>query len=176
MPMLVRNAEPNATVFAKTGISILWGPAGDPAGNDLQRVPDALKDDVDFIASVERGTLVVEDASDPAVLESIAQQSATFRAHRERAATTIATTLDRRQDRDLVSLNCIGPGQPGRSATCGQPVLQRSAQMGETPPLCQRHQGLAANFYLAEEGSVGEGDERGGKVSKTWKAIPAVRA
>lgn len=176
MPMLVRNAAPNATVFAKTGVSILWGASGDPSGSDLQRVPDALKDDVDFIQSVERGLLVIEDGSDPEVLASIAAQSQVFKAHQERAAQNVAATLDRRQDRDLVSVDCIGPGTPGRSATCGQPVLQRSAQMGDAPPLCQRHQGLAANYYLAEEGSVGEGDERGGKITKQWKQIPALRS
>lgn len=177
MPLLVRNTERNATVFSKQGNSIVWAAAGDPMGNDLQRVPDALKDDVDFLNSLERGILVIEDATDTAVMEQIQRQSTVFQARREQAASHVEETIDRRQDRDITQVACIGPHPNGRGGECGAPVLQRAAMAGEVPPLCSRHESLAPQYYLAESGSPGENatEKTAGKVSKQWKPLPPVR-
>lgn len=177
MPLLVRNSERNATVFSKNGVSIIWAASGDPMGGDLQRVPDDLQNDVDFLNSVERGILIVEDATDSSVLEKIRSQSAAFLTRRDQAATSVASTLDRRQDRDITQVSCIGPALNGRGGVCGADVLQRAAASGDIPPLCSRHESLAPNFYLAESGSAGENatERIAGKVSKQWKQIAPVR-
>ena len=177
MPLLVRNTEANATVFSKRGTSIVWAPSGDPMGGDLQRVPDDLQDDVDFLNSVERGLLVIESASNPEVLDKIAAQSQVFQARRAQATSSVEASLDRRQDRDITQVSCIGPALNGRGGECGAPVLQRAAAVGEIPPLCSRHESLASQFYLAESGSPGENatESTPGAVKRQWKPLPPVR-
>lgn len=166
MPLLVRNTEPNATVFSKGSIFAKWGPAGDPMGEDIQRVPDEIAEDVDFLRSVDRGILVIEDGTNKEVLETIQRQAAVFQTRRANAEAAETQALDRRQDRDIVQVPCIGPGKTG--GQCDTPVLIRAAQRGEVPPLCKGHESLSSQYYLAESGSAG--DTQGG-VRREWKQI-----
>lgn len=170
MPLLVRNTQPNTTVFAKGAYSIIWATAGDPMGEDVQMVPDDLKDDVDFIKSVRSGILLIEDGA-PDVLANIDATTEAFQARRDAAQEAATANLDRRQDRDIVQVSCIGPNPNGRGGVCEAAVLVRSAQTGEAPPLCPRHESLSAQFYLVDTGSVGESANGNtpGKVAKVWK-------
>lgn len=151
MPLLVRNNEPNSTVFDMGSRLLRWAPAGDVMGDDVQRVPDSLAEDVDFIRSVERGVLAVEEGS-PELLEKLAASSRSYgdRARRAEAAQQ-ESVLDRRQDRDLVQSGC---------AECGAQVIQRAAERDQVAPLCNRHKDLRNQFSLEESGSVGDGGVR----------------
>jgi hypothetical protein len=65
MPVLVRNLAKGPSVFtdepSKTAIE--WAGAGDPNGEDVQPVPDAIvKDNVNFSRSLVRGIFSVEEA------------------------------------------------------------------------------------------------------------------
>ena len=158
MPLLVRNTEPNATIYAKDGIVIRWGLAGDINGEDVQRVPDSVADDVDFLRSIDRGILVVEDDSDPEIAEKISQQTAAFKVRRVAAQQATDEALERRQDKDLVQVECVGPSRGGK--VCGKPVLVRSAQRNTVPPLCDGHKHYAAQYVASETGSEGEGGKK----------------
>lgn len=174
MPLLVQNNEPNTTVFSKVGMQpIVWAMAGDPNGGDVQRVPDNWADDIDFLNALDRGTLTLLDSSNPEISERLAKQSAVFRERREAAASQQTAVLDRRQDRDLTSVGCIGPHSNGRGVEdCGELVLLRAANLGEVPPLCGRHKHLINEFYLVESGSAGESHtDRPAEKSRTWKRV-----
>jgi hypothetical protein len=177
MPLLlVRNEETGPTVFAKTveglgSVRIVWGPKG--TAEEVQRVSDKLLEDADFLTSMDRGTLVVEDTGDPEVAAKLAAFQASARDARERAEQRTAASIDRRQQRDLVGETCVGPNRSaGREALCGTAVIRSAKEMDETPPLCPRHQGLINEFVLVEAGS--KGDERD-PLRKVWKRVQTGR-
>lgn len=172
MPLLVRNTSNSPCVFSKKDVTITWAISGDPMGNDLQRVPDILADDVDFLNSIDRGLLTVESGSDQEVVDKIAAQArVVVRSDDVAAAAAHEAVMDRRQDRDLISVPCIGPALNGRGGECDQSVLVRSANRGDVPSLCPKHESLAPQFYLIDSGSKGEGatENRPGQVTKVWK-------
>jgi hypothetical protein len=156
--IFVRNNQQGPTVFSKPDVSWrgMWAPAGDPTGKDLLRVPSYLLDDPDFLDSVERGVLEIEDATDPAVAGYLQR-------HRETNDRMLASqrarqeaVLDRRQDRDIAGEHCVGPGQRGRSAECGTSVLRPAAAQKDSPPLCSVHEHLSDQYVLVRAGSAGD--------------------
>lgn len=172
-PLRVRNLERNTTVFAKTinGNShrITFGAAGTP--NDTLRVPIELAEDIDFLNSLEMGIIEVVDG--PAdVVEYLQFETKRVREEREEQAQRASEVLDRRQDRDLVGVTCIGPAPAGRTGKCGRSLIQSAKQQGEVPPLCPDHTHLAPTFHLVESGSKGEGatESRDGVVRREWRA------
>ena len=173
MPLIVRNTTTNPVVFAKKDVAITWSPRGDRSSQDVQMTPDSLAEDMDFLNTVRRGTLVVEQVSDPSLTEKMERllqfTSRTIAAPDESAA--IEGVLDRRQQRDIVGRPCIGPDERGNEGKCGNQVLTLAAQTGEEPPLCSVHQHLVDQFYLVEEGSKGEGgsESQDGVITRTWK-------
>ena len=172
MPLLVENHANNPTIFAKGETTIIWQAKGDPMGNDVQRCPDAFADDVDFLKSLDVGLLVCTHSDKPELMERLVRSSAQYQERQESAAKHHAGLLDRKQDRDIVSIPCVGPNLNGRGVgTCEASVLVRAAKQGEVPPLCPRHEALAPNFYLTTGGSRGEGatDTTPGKTSAVWK-------
>lgn len=178
MPLIVQNTEPNVTVFAKGGISLIWKPAGDPMGDDTLRVPDSLADDVDFLATLDKGILVVTGGTDPEVMKKIeassefGRRTADYQARQQAAAAGVESTIDRRQDRDIMQMTCIAPANRGQGE-CGNPVLVAAAKRGDEPPLCGQHKSLASQFYLVQGGSAGEGatENKPGAVSRVWKRV-----
>jgi hypothetical protein len=180
MPLIVRSTLRNPVVFAKRDIAITWAVAGDPVGADTQMVPDSLAEDIDFLETVRRGTLVIEHFTNDEVrakFEGIAafagRRASQVQAANEQANAAIEATIDRRQQRDIVGRPCLGPDGRGNPGQCGTQVLTQAAQTGAEPPLCSQHQHLVNQFYLAEDGSPGEGatESRAGQVSRVWKPI-----
>lgn len=169
--LLVRNREPNPTIFADGDVRVIWQRNGDEFGDDIQRVPESLMENPDFLRSVDVGTLEVLETSSPEVMEQIKASGEAYKARREQAAAEATSSLERRQDNDIVGLVCIGPDQRGNQGQCGAQVLMRSAKKNEIPPLCPRHQSLAPLFTLTESGSKGEGatPSRAGTVSREWR-------
>ncbi len=187
MPLLVRNAGSSQTIFAKKNQpTVIWQPYGDPSGQDVQRVPNDWAEDIDFLNSLDAGLLeIVEDESDPEVAAKIAKQRESFRARQQALAAQVESSIDRKQDRDIIQVVCIGPHPNGRgNEECGAPVLVRRAQQGDVPPLCPRHQRLAPEFYLVQSGSKGEGEAaaegRASEIKRVWKrtetTAPVVRS
>ena len=158
MPLLVRNNEPNATIYARDGIVIRWGVAGDPNGEDVQRVPDSLAEDVDFLRSLDRGILSIDESTDDEIAAKIASQTATFQARRAKAAQATQDSLERRQDKDMVQVACVATTRGGKA--CDKPVLVRNAQRDAAPPLCDGHKHLSSQFIANETGSEGEGGKK----------------
>ncbi len=178
MPLKVRNTTTSTTVFAKVidgnSIKVTWGPKGQP--NDVQRCPDALAQDTDFLNSLETGILVVESGPEAvmAMLKDEVRDIAADRAEAAaRAAADIEATMDRKQDRDILSVTCIGPAGENRTGYCGKAVLVMNAAKADVPPLCEAHAHLADQFYLSEAGSKGEGatESKAGVVRREWKQI-----
>lgn len=174
MPLKVLNNESSTTVFAKNingeSIRINWGAKGTPT--DTQRVPDRLAEDVDFLNSLERGIFTIVGGN-PEVIASIDVEVKDMAADKAAAAARIEESMDRKQDNDILQQTCIGPAPVGRSGECGKLVLIRNSQRHETPPLCSDHAIFADQFYLAEDGSKGEGATRdkAGTVTREWKRI-----
>ena len=172
MPLLVQNRATNTTIFSKGETTIIWAAHGDPMGNDEQRCPDSFAEDVDFLKSLDVGLLVVVSSDKPELMERLVRQSEQYQQRQEASVARQAGIIDRKQDRDLISIECIGPNPNGRGVDlCGASVLVRAASKGDVPPLCPRHLSLAPNFYATNAGSRGEGatDTAPGKTSVVWK-------
>lgn len=154
MPVLVRNTASGPTVFtdAATNTQVEWQGAGDPAGEDLQQVPDALAENVYFLRAVNRGILVVEEASD-ATRELLARQTASWQTRTAAAKAASLGTIDEQANNDLISVPCVGPSQRG-TGECGDSVPVREKTKNDKPPLCSRHAALAPQ-YVMSEGEVG---------------------
>jgi hypothetical protein len=171
-PLRVENQEANVTTFAKTVggefVRIIWQPKGHPGAT--QRVPLALAQDVDFINSLENGTLKVTGG--PAdIVQALQFETDTVRAEREAQVAQVDSVLDRRQDKDMVGLTCIAPKGNGRDGECGRSLVMSAKQSAEVPPLCSQHQHLTPTFHLTVVGSKGEGatESREGVVRREWK-------
>lgn len=176
MPVLVQNEESNATVFDASSAGgrqvITWQAKGDSLGEDVQRVPDALLDDVDFLRSLDQGILTLVNPTEEQAAK-VNTSNGDLRARRMLAEQRSTEALDRRQDRDITSQPCIGPGPEGRDMKCGASVLMRAAQRNEVPPLCKRHEHLVNEFSRVDSGSRGEGatPDRDGAVTQEWKRV-----
>lgn len=178
MPLMVQNNARNTTLFALPGGKqpIIWAGTGDPMGDDVQRVPDDLANDIDFLRSLDQGLLTVIDGDDPDVLSKLQRSSTAFASRQEANAAKAEAMMDRKQDRDLIAVACLGPDGRGNDGGCGQQVLQRSSEIKGSdpkPPLCDRHKALAPQFYITQDGSKGEGatEGRAGVITRTWKRV-----
>lgn len=157
MPLLVRNLSDGPTVFSvlKDGVAIEWQGKDNPDGEDLQQVPDALVENVDFLKAVQRGVLVVEDAPD-ALKEMLAKQTDAFERRTSKAAQASRDAIDPAAHNDIVSTECIGPNNRG-SGLCGAPVPVREKTKNERPPLCERHRQLEGQYVPEETDQMVDG-------------------
>ncbi len=164
MPVLVRNAEAGPTVFtdAATNTQVEWQGAGDPSGEDWQQVPDALVNNVAFLKAVNRGVLVIEEASDEA-RSALEAQSANWRRRQDEAAKASVDAISEEAQNDLITLSCVGPNQRGTGGECGEMVPVREKTKDDKPPLCSRHAALASQFVMTETDVMVEG-----KAQKKW--------
>lgn len=177
MPLTVQNNAASTTLFAIPGKQpIIWSANGDPMGEDTQRVPDDLAKDIDFLRSLDQGLLTVVDGDDPDVLASLQRSSTAFAARQAANAAKQESMMDRKQDRDMIGVTCLGPDARGNDAGCGATVLQRASDINGAdpkPPLCDKHKPLAPQFYLTQDGSKGEGatEARAGQITRTWRRV-----
>lgn len=157
MPVLVRNTEAGPTVFTDTNTNtqVEWQGADDPSGEDVQQVPDALIENVAFLRAVNRGILVVEEASD-ATREALARQTESWQARRKRAEDASTDAMDEQANNDLIQMPCIGPSQRG-SGECGEPVPVREKQKHDKPVLCSRHAALTPQYVFHETDQMVDG-------------------
>lgn len=165
MPLLVRNPLRETVILPVKGrAATIWQRAGDPSGEDLQAVPVEYADDPNFLDAVSRGVLSVENPDD---LPDSARTMLEYRQNRGRTQAAPdggdpTSVIVRRQDKDIVGVECIAPNKNGRRGQkCEAPVLIRAAALADTPPLCDAHQGFASQCIYNEAGSEGSGDRSG---------------
>lgn len=147
MPVMVRNKEAGPTVFSvpEDNIQVEWQGAGDPSGGDVQYVPDALVNNVQFSKAIRQGIFVIET-------EAAAEIEAQAQAHQDRKAASEAaatSTIEVTTNNDLVQAPCVGPAARG-NGTCDAPVPVRDKDKANAPVLCSRHASLAPQFALTE--------------------------
>lgn len=106
MPMvLVRNTKAGPTVFTDhaKNIAIEWSGTGDPAGNDLQYVPDEVViESADFNKHLRRGTFEVVKAS-PEAEAHLARQVEADNERKAAAAAAVEAQIDRSVHRPIAT-------------------------------------------------------------------------
>lgn len=149
MPVLVRNTEAGPTVFSvpENNIQLEWQGAGDPAGGDVQYVPDALLKDVQFSKMIRRGLFTIE--TDAQAEQSIEAQNAAYQSSKSAASASALSAIEVTTNNDLVQVSCIGPANKGHG-TCGEPVAVKEKALADAPALCSRHSSLAPQYVLTE--------------------------
>jgi len=168
MPVAVRNLKTGPTVFSilegdLKGTQIEWKGKGDPAGEDIQEIPDILLEDIRFRRAMQRG--ILEQVTREEAAQAILQQGESARSQQEEWAATAAGSIDQQANNDMVTLSCIGPNGRG-SGLCGAPVAVREIRQDEAPPLCSPHAHLATEFV---QETTGQMIQRGGAL------VPEIR-
>ena len=107
MPTLVRNLERGPAVFSDppSNIAMEWQGRGDPNGLDVQPVPDALIENVNFLKAIQAGVFEVVEATDPAVKEKLEAQMQAHQRRREIAAANTEAVLDRESERVIANVS-----------------------------------------------------------------------
>lgn len=160
MPVTIvaRNRMDSITVLAsdiKGTHSVEWAAAGDPSGDDIQYIPEPVMESVAFKKALARGVVeLIEDASDPEVVEALDKQVAAFKRRQAGAQEDVQATIERPTSRDHVSTWCVGPDNRG-TGTCGEAVAISEKLLKDVPPLCPKHKGLA-NQYVPEVDTTGD--------------------
>lgn len=147
--VVARNKMDGITVLSndvKGSFSVEWGALGDPAGDDIQFVPTEVSESVAFRKALARGVIeLVDEQSDPEVAEALSRQVEAFKRRQEGAKEDVAVTIEKPTSRDTVSAFCVGPDTRDQGK-CGEAVAISEKKLKDTPPLCPRHQHLAAQY------------------------------
>lgn len=156
----VRNVMGGPAVFrdAPSDTTIRWEGAGDPAGGDVQYVPDAFRRHPAFANMLRRGIFQVvgEEQAQAAFAQQDAQVAGAGLAQQA------ADSIHRPQNRDLVATACLGPGAR-QGSSCPNTVALSAAQAKTTPPLCDQHRHLASGFV-----PVDQPDPQTGAMRTVW--------
>lgn len=144
LAVMCQNQMEGPTVIAadaKRNYEVNFGRKGDPDGEDVQPIPEALLHTIAFQRAISRGILrVIEGEDHPVVQQALSRQSDAFAKRMKAQQVADREVLDAPAAADIVVLNCIGPGTR-QGAVCGEQVPQRSGDTGK-PPLCDRHASL----------------------------------
>jgi hypothetical protein len=147
--VVARNLMDGVTVLSadvKGSVSVEWGAANDPEGNDVQYVPGEVVSAPAFQRALARGVIaLIEDESDTDVVDALSKQVAAFQKRQRGAQEQAESMIDRPTNRDSVAVFCIGPDSRG-TGTCGEPTAVPETKKDEEPPLCSRHKGLASQY------------------------------
>jgi len=167
LAVMCQNQMSGPTVIAadaKRNYEVVFQGKGDPNGEDVQPIPEALLNTIAFRRAISRGVLaVIEGADHPVVVQALSRQTDAFA--KRMAAQNMADreVLDSPAAADITVVNCIGPGsRPG--AVCGDQVPVKAGDTGK-PPLCDRHAGLKDRclkrgdgpWVLEDDGTLYEG-------------------
>jgi len=167
LAVMCQNQMSGPTVIAadaKRNYEVVFQGKGHPDGEDVQPIPEALLNTIQFRRALSRGVIVaIEGADHPIVQQALARQSDAFAKRMATQQMSDREVLDSPAAADIIVVNCIGPGsRPG--AVCGEQVPVKSGDTGK-PPLCDRHQGLKDRclkrgdgpWVLEDDGSMYEG-------------------
>jgi hypothetical protein len=166
MPVtMVRNRMAGPTVFVDNNldVQIEWGGFGDPAGNDIQPVPESVLTHPQFMRSQRRG--IFEEVSEEEAAKALDLQTGQWQERMERDANAGQEVLMVEQQNDIVLVQCIGPHVAGRGQ-CPEQVQQKVRDRYEEPPLCRNHRGLKDQFVSMPDPSGRVGEH--GRVATVW--------
>lgn len=162
MPVTVvaRNLMDTVTVLAsdvKGTHSVEWAAKDDPSGDDIQYIPEPVMESVAFKRALARGVVeLLEDDTDPEVVEALARQVSAFKRRQAGAQEDVQQVIDRPTSRDHVSTWCVGPDNRG-TGQCGEAVAISEKLLKDMPPLCPKHKNLA-HQYVPEVDTRTDGD------------------
>jgi hypothetical protein len=143
--VLARNKMSGPTVLAdspKENFQVIFAGAGDPAGGDVQPIPDELVRVPAFARNIALGVIEIVDGQDnPAVARALNAQSAAFWQKNEAEKLSAMESLEAPKDDDLVAVQCIGPGTRA-DTQCEDTIPVRAREKDNQAPLCDRHAGL----------------------------------
>jgi hypothetical protein len=149
-----RNTKKQVVVLssdAKGSEYVEWQPSGDPAGGDIQIVPESIANSVPFIRLLQRGIIEKMDASLEEVFDqAVLRQREAFEKRSSGAAQQALASIDDVAQNDVISMPCVGPDSRGQGR-CGADVPVREQTKNDHPPLCQQHQALASQYVPSEE-------------------------
>ena len=154
--VLARNTLEKHVVLsadAKGSDFIEWSAKGDPNGQDLQIVPEAIANSVAFLRLVNKGIVTIDDQNAPETIAAFDAQRAEWDSRSVRDSQAAQATIQRDQANDLVSTPCVGPSSRGQGA-CEEPVPVRERTKDDKPPLCPMHAALAPQ-YVPDHQQVG---------------------
>jgi hypothetical protein len=116
---------------------------GDPDGNDVQPIPEALLRTIAFQKALRQGILLVVEGEDhPVVQQAMQRQTDSFRKRMASQDQAARESIDAPSEDDILVVTCIGPGTSDGSA-CGDQVPVKSRDAASRPPLCDRHRQLS---------------------------------
>jgi hypothetical protein len=156
--VVAKNLMDGVTILSsdvKGTVAVEFGAMNDPNGDDIQYIPTEILNSPAFKRALARGVLgLIEDDSDPDVLEALGKQVAAFQKRQRGAEDQVTATIDRQVSNDQISMFCVGPDSRG-TGTCGEGVPVKESLKDSAPPLCGRHRGLAPQ-YVPEHRTEGE--------------------
>jgi hypothetical protein len=168
--VVARNFMDGVTILSsdvKGTVSVEFGAMNDPEGNDMQYIPSEIVASPAFQRALARGVVgLVEDDSDPDVVDALSKQVAAFQRRQKGAQEQIQATIERPTSRDSVSVFCVGPDSRG-TGTCGEPIAVPEGKLDQEPPLCSRHKALA--FQYVPEHKIVQGET--GKPQVIWNRV-----
>lgn len=164
--VMVRNTMAGPTVYFQptTNQQVEWQGAGDPHGGDVQPIPIAMFNEVQFQRSVQRG-----------IYERVADDyDAVIKAHREewqqaedRRKNASLDNLEALSQNDIHTYTCVAPkGRANSGITCDVSVPMTPKEHSEKPPLCVEHKADAVKFVSEETDEF-----EAGKPKVKWKRV-----
>lgn len=142
--------------------------AGDPSGGDVHQVTEEVAGLPSVLQAIRHGVIALEEnLTDPAIVEAFQQQVMHAESARRAQQESIASTVEHRADTDVITVDCMGPGdRPGSKCGIALPVPERTKD--ERPPLCTRHIGLSSQFLRVEDPSLDVYTETSKKIGYRW--------
>ncbi len=154
--LLVRNMEKGPTVFSDLGenIHLEWQGRGDNEGRDVQRVPDKLMENVDFLRTVDRGILKIERPT-PEVEAKLKEQAEAVKAQREASAAAIMDTIDHQAEESIVTTEINEKGDIVTQTHEDDDESQVSDDgPADGPAVPQEESPQASTVQMDEEGNI----------------------
>jgi hypothetical protein len=146
LAVMCQNQMSGPTVIAadaKRNYETLFAGQGDPDGNDVQPIPEALLRTIQFQNALRKGILkVIEGENHPVVQQAMARQTDSFRKRNQAQETAAREVLDKPSEDDILVSLCIGPGSR-EGNVCGDQVPAKAKDAAARPPLCDKHRQLS---------------------------------
>lgn len=149
------SSDPKGTEYVE------WKAAGDPAGDDVQIVPDAVRATAAYMRLLQK-RIVVEISAEEA-MDAVLRQNENFTERTTSVSDQITATIEHTENKDILSLSCVGP-DARNEGQCGIQIPVTQATKDDAPPLCNQHIGLIGQYVPS--------DEENGRV---WKRVVMTR-
>ena len=161
MPVImVRNNQAGPTVLSsdpKGTHYVEWQGVGDPAGGDIQPVPEEIQNIVAFQRCVRRGIFtLLSDEDQGTVDEAMVKQQSAWDKRQSHSQETATEVIDQQANNDIVILPCVGPSTRATGGRCAADVTVKDVHKNEKPPLCSQHESLVAEYMPSEEAVNGK--------------------